>query len=163
MYQGTASESTKSNNRNVNNQEELSSEDDEIIWYYALTPLIIFGSCAVYTSTITLIPYHDVFEFPSFWWENLFVSGILYAALRVSLSMMREIYLVFKLDSILSIRYYLKFFLATALGFSVPYCGFYLYWTVMQGQNHPLPMVDMLCHFFFQMPCTYFVIWFKIS
>ena len=158
MYQGTARDSTKSNNQNINNQEEPSYEDDDIHWYYGLTPFIILGACAVYTSTITLIPYHDVFEFPSFWWENLFISGILYAALQVSLSQMREIYLVFKLDSILSISYYLKLFLGTALGFIVPYCGFYVYWTVMQEQNHPLPMVDMLCHFFFQMPCLYSMI-----
>ena len=144
---GSINDSSKSSNFKRMEDESSDLEDDTINWYYGLTIFIIIVSCAAYVSTITLIPYHDVFLYPSFWWENLIIFGFLYAGLRVTLSLMREIYLVFKAENIMTLRFYLKIFLGTSLGFSIPYCGFYIYWTVMEGNNHPMPMVDLVCIF----------------
>ena len=163
MYMGTINDSSKSNNSKRMEDESSNLEDDTINWYYGLTIFIIIASCAAYVSTITLIPYHDVFVYPSFWWENLIIFGFLYAGLRVTLSLMREIYLVFKAENIMTLRFYSKIFLGTSLGFSIPYCGFYIYWTVMEGNNHPMPFVDLLCHLFFETPCRAVMIWFAFS
>ena len=163
MYRGTISDSSKPSNSKITEDESSNLEDDPINWYYGLTIFIIIASCAAYVSTLTLIPYQDVFVYPSFWWQNLIIFGFLYAGLRVTLSLIREIFLVFKTENIMTLQFYLKIFLGTALGFSIPYCGFYIYWTVMEGNNHPMPMVDMLCHLFFETPCRAFMIWFAFS
>ena len=160
MYKGTVNDTSNSGAQDGTGEEDSNLEDQSFNWKGGLMPIVILGACAVYSSTLTLIPYHDVFEYPSFWWENLIVSGLLYAGLRVSLSQSREVYLVFKKKNIASFHFVLRLFLGSALAFSIPYCGFYVFWTVLQGNNHPMPMVDMLCGFFFQIPSICISIWY---
>ena len=123
MYRGTISDSSKPSNSKSTEDESSNSEDDPINWYYGLTIFIIIASCAAYVSTLTLIPYQDVFVYPSFWWQNLIIFGFLYAGLRVTLSLIREIFLVFKTENIMTLQFYLKIFLGTALGFSIHIVG----------------------------------------
>ena len=67
MYRGTVIDPTNSRAQDGIVEEESNLEDKSFNWNYGLMPIVILAACAVYISTITLIPYHDVFEFPSFW------------------------------------------------------------------------------------------------
>ena len=61
---------------------ESQNDEKNVRYHHGLYVIVILLICIVYTATQTLIPYHDVFEFPSFWWETLIQHGIFYIALR---------------------------------------------------------------------------------
>ena len=82
---------------------------------YALVIIII---CVVYNTTHTLIPYHDVFEFPSFWWENIIQFCFFFVAQRIVVPTCWELWLVFKRKEPLSFQWFAKIFGITSIGFT---------------------------------------------
>ena len=59
----------------LSNQEDLQNQDDnqsslgqEIGYWNVLYALVILGICVAWTSTVTTIPIHNIYEYPEFWW-----------------------------------------------------------------------------------------------
>ena len=79
-------------------QEQEHSELGELKekkYWNGLHVFMILGICIAWTSTLTMIPTHNIFEHPEFWWENIFPRGLLFA-INISLPLAWQVYLVFQ-------------------------------------------------------------------
>ena len=59
------------------NEEDLQVQDvnrpstiQNIGYWNGMYAFVILGICVISTSTITMIPQHDIYEHPEFWWEG---------------------------------------------------------------------------------------------
>ena len=82
-------------------QENPQEEEDyqpravqKIGYWNGLYAIVILGICVACTSTITMIPQHNIFEYPEFWWEQIFLPGVFASLLRVALPVSWELRLV---------------------------------------------------------------------
>jgi hypothetical protein len=125
-------------------QENELREIKEINYWSGLYVFIILGSCVAGVSILTVIPVHNIFEFPEFWWENIFPRGLCWI-LALSLGGSWQLYLVFKTDVLEPRRYFLMFFMIFFLGTYIPYCGVYVVWTLYMGYNFPMPFGSVPC------------------
>ena len=102
--------------------------EENFSYLNGLYPLVIIIFCVVYNTTHTLIPYHDVFEFPSFWWENIIQFCFFFVAQRMVISSCWEVWLVFKRKETLSFQWFIKMVGTTFIGTTYIYislCTFY--------------------------------------
>lgn len=134
-------------------------EEKPFSYLYGLYAFVILGANVAWVSTYTLIPWRDVFIDQSAWWEQLVRYGLILMFLRPTLGYIREAYMVFKMESLMSFACHFKFWSIISSAYIIPYCGFYYYWTIANGLNHPMPFVDVPC-FFISMFAMYGVIWF---
>ena len=122
----------------------------------------ILATTVVWTSTHTLIPYHDLFQHPSFWWELLVMQGIFISLLRTTLSGGQKIFRFFKMKSILTFEWQLRMFLLSSLTYVFPYYAMYLVWTNYLSYNPPIPYADHVCKFLSRIG-TMFAVWYGFS
>lgn len=135
------------------------AEENSFSYMSGLYAFVILGANAAWCSTYTLIPWHDVYVHPVYWWEKLINTGLILIFFRTTITIAREVYLVFKMDNIISLKFHLKFFLLASLGYIIPYCAIYWYWTIQSGMNHPMPYGEIPC-FYSAMLITWATIWF---
>ena len=55
----------------------------------------ILATTVLWTSTHTMIPFHDLFQHPSFWWELLVMQGIFISLLSTTLPGGQKVFLFF--------------------------------------------------------------------
>ena len=122
----------------IEQEPEILNEQENLNYWDALYAFVALGTCFALTSPITLIPWHNVFEFPEFWWEGLIWNGVIIPILRMTLCYGNEVYLVFRMDFIKSIRWYLTYCLTVSLAFVTTSCGVYVVWTSYMGYNFPI-------------------------
>ena len=124
---------------------ENQNGEENFSYLNGLYPLVIIIFCVVYNTTHTLIPYHDVFEFPSFWWENIIQFCFFFVAQRMVISSCWEVWLVFKRKETLSFQWFIKMVGTTFIGTTCIYLSLYLLWTQYVGHNWPMPFWVLIC------------------
>lgn len=144
-------------------QASSSANDKEnFSYFHSLYVLVVLLICIVYTSTQTVIPWNDTFEFPEYWWENMVRKGLIYIGLRNITTTMWEVWLVFKQKEILTFRWFMRFFVMVSLPFIILYGIIYLYWTEYLGYNHPMPFWVIFAGYPAD-ACKFITIWFSVS
>ena len=122
--------------------EELGEVKTSIYWN-GLYVLVILGVCVLWTSTYTIIPATNSFEYPEYWWEHVVIRGSFYTILAMMLPTLWELQLIFKADSptsnLQSIIYSTIFY----AGSIIPYLIIYIVWTVYMGFNFPMPLGNL--------------------
>ena len=131
-------------------------------YLHCLYVLVVLLICVVFTSTQTLIPWNDTFEFPEYWWENMVRMGLIYMALRNITMTIWEVWLVFKHKEVLTFRWFMRFFAIVSFPFNILYWLIYLYWTKYSGNNHPMPLWLLLVGYPAD-ACKFITIWFSVS
>ena len=125
-------------------EKELKILDKVSYWngLHIFTCLII---CIAYTCLLLVIPQHDVIKEPKYWYELIFIytSAIpLYGVLGT----LQECSINFGIDSMLTATCSVHLFLASAIGFVVPYCLCYLVLTIWLDYNPPIPFAVLCCY-----------------
>ena len=118
---------------------ENQNDEENISYLNGLYAVVIIIICVVYNTTHTLIPYHDVFEFPSFWWENIIQFCFFFVAQRIVISTCWEVWLVFKRKEALSFQWFIRMLGTTSIAFTSIYLVLFLLWTQYVGYNWPMP------------------------
>ena len=104
----------------------------------------VLGICVVFTATQTLIPWHNLFINPEFWWEELIRQGLICMLLRIVLPMGREAYCVFQIKEIMSVQWHLKLYVAHVSEYATIFLLQYLIWTIVLENTWPMPMGGMI-------------------
>ena len=120
--------------REINRQEQ-----NPISYWSSLYVFPILGACIIFSSTQTLIPWHNLFISPEYWWEELIRSALFYMPFRIVLPTAREAYCVFQLKEILTIAWHLKFWIAHVSEWITLCCLQHLLWVVIYENNYPMP------------------------
>ena len=92
-----------------------------------------------------MIPQHDIFESPEFWWEKMFLPGVFLSLFGVTLPEAWEIYLVFGSEFFNFKIHPLMYFSAHYIGMNIPYMCIYVFWTLYLGNNFPMPYGTFCC------------------
>ena len=140
------------------NQPQQSKEIQKISYWNGLYALVILGSCVASTSTVTMIPIHNIFEQPELWWEWVFIATVPLLLLG-TFPLSRCVYLVFGPEFFNSKCDPLLYFTVFYLGWIIPSFFIYIFWTAQIGNNFPMPCYSAYCgviHYFIR--CL--VIWF---
>ena len=120
----------------LSNQEDIPEQKDDrpniaqkISYWNGLYAFVILGVCIACTCTITMIPRHNIFEHPEFWWESIFLSTLFFGLFRTALPLAWEAYLIFGAEFISLKLHSLLYFTAYYLGWNIPYLCIYIVWT----------------------------------
>ena len=121
-------------------EEKAKVLSNDVSYWNLLYILAISVGSVLATSIVTLIPRHNTIFYPEFWYEPmiLFVFTI---CLRFSILTIAELYVLTKIEDLLSIKVFLKSLFGYSLSFVLPYCICYATWTVALSRNHPLPFI----------------------
>ena len=138
--QDDLSSSEEKNYQKENNQ----NKEKSVSYWNSLYSFVILGACLISSSTQTLIPWHNLFTNPEFWWEDLIRAGLIYNLLRIVLPTIREAYCIFGEKEILSFFWHIKFYVAHASESIALRCFEYLMWCVYLQKPYPMPMGAML-------------------
>ena len=111
----------------------------------ALYAFVILGTCVAWTCTFTIIPVHNIFEHPEFWWENIFLSNAFFALFVCTSQITWVVYLIFGEDLSNPKIYPLKYFTAYYTGVNITYLGIYFLWKLHMGYNFPMPFIIVPC------------------
>ena len=117
---------------------------DENVYLKSACGVVIPFIAALYSTTITCWPQHDVILNPEYWYEPLaptVVSNILIAtpAQLIGCS------LVMNINFLLSTKNFLVMFLSEAFGFLTSYVLIHLVWVYVVEYPHPMPFIGQLC------------------
>ena len=88
-----------SSEQKSNRKEDNQNKEKSISYWNSLYSFVILGVCIISSSTQTLIPWHNLFINPEFWWEDLIRGGLIYMLLRIVLTTVREAYCIFEKTS----------------------------------------------------------------
>ena len=121
------------------NQPQQPKEIHKISYWNGLYALVILGWCVASTCTVTIIPVHDILEYPEFWWESIFLGTVPVILLAATVPFAMCVYVVFGEEFFNSKLHPLLYFTASYLGWNI--CSFciYIWWTEHIGYNFPMP------------------------
>ena len=153
---GTVSSDEECVNEQVDNEPGEMKKSE---YRNGLYGFVIIATCVSWTSPITMIPVHNVFKTPEFWWESRILHGTFFVILVVALPITQEIYLVFKEEFLNSNLYRLLYFTAFYLGSNTTYVFIYIVWTMYMGYNFPMPNYSIPCGYI-GLFCLMVAIWF---
>ena len=142
-----AQDSSQSTEPNIDDQTNYRYVEQRVSYWNALYVFPILGICVIFSSTQTLIPWHNLFINPEFWWEDLIRQCLFYQLFRVVLTTLREAYCVFQLKEILSIKWHLKFWGAHTSEITILCCLQHFIWVNTLQHNYPMPTGYMLVGF----------------
>ena len=131
---------------------------DHVSYWNGLFIIAALVICIMYSCTLLIIPQHDVIQSPQYWYELIIIFTVVYPVYNV-LGSMQDCYISFGTASILTSRTAAHLFLASAMGFNVPYCLCYLIWTIGLGYNPPIPFAVFCCYPMVIVFCV--VLWFE--
>ena len=109
-----------SNHEDFQGQEESQSTIERNISHWnGLYVFVILGTCVACTSMITMIPIHNIFEYPEFWWEHIFHGSAFVVLFYRTLPMTWEVYLLFHDEFFNAKLFSVVYFTAFYLGFNI--------------------------------------------
>ena len=126
-------------------------------WLYAVAALVI---CLVFTIPITIIPQHNVIEFPEYWYEVLIPTTLCILLYWSVLAIMRFKVFFEELASLATFKTWISIFLAFAIPYNLAYATAYVIWTHGLGFNHPLPFVGYIS-LFPMFPVVFTTVWYQ--
>ena len=121
---------------------DCNNEDKAIYWrliYFILIPIL----CVLVSSSITLLPQHNVVEFPQYFYEFMLILNTLYMVPQM-ISNMMECKILIKDKSILSFRFFLRFYAASLVGGLIPAGIYHFIWMVCLVLHPPLPLIYLV-------------------
>ena len=139
---------------------ENQNDEENFSYLNGLYALMIIVICVASNTTHTLIPYHEVFEFPSYWWENIIQFCFFFVAQRMVVPLCWELWLVFKRNDTLSFHFVVEIFGSIFIAMTSIYLIMYLVWTQHVGYNWPMPFWVSICSYlgnFFQLTTIWFL------
>ena len=141
---------------------ERSSEARESTSYFAiLYSLLICAVSFASIATQTLIPLHDNFLNPEYWWEIVFFKAFVYLLLRIVLVTGREAYCIFQIEQIMTIKWHFKLYVTNVVFYIILGCCTHFIWTLGFNNIPPMPMGGLIPGFF-GWYLTIFVMWAKL-
>ena len=96
-------------------------------------------------SILTLIPRHNSILEPAYWFEVNIPSAM--ACFSLTTIVVLDFIVIFEKNSLVTIQFFLKTYLATYLTVTTFYCTIYMVWTMILEYNHPMPHVGALVNF----------------
>ena len=118
---------------------------DKVSYWNGLHIFTFLVICIAYNCLLLIIPQHDVIKEPKYWYELMFIYTSAIPMYGV-LGTLQECYIYFGIDSMLTASTSVRLFLASAIGFVVPYCLYYLVWMIWLGYNPPIPFAVLCCY-----------------
>ena len=113
------------------------------IFQAAIFNFLLLISCVVssvlFSSPILLYPQHNSIQLPGYWYE-LIISGSSSFILTLSIDSLTMFKYYFGQDSMVSFVVFIYLFVATVFAWSLTCCLIHLFWTVLIGFNHPMPL-----------------------
>ena len=143
----SAQDSSQSIEENIDDKTNYHFEEQRVSYWNALYVFNILGICIIFSSTQTLIPWHNLFINPEFWWEDLIRNCFFYMPFRIVLPTLREAFCVFQWKEILGIKWHLKFWAAHISEITILCCLQHLIWVNTLHNNYPMPTGYMLVGF----------------
>ena len=126
---------------------EDNSSDNTSYWN-SLYGIIILLACILYGSFLTLIPRQNSILYPDYWYETLFLFGVI--SIRNSALLVTELFIFTNEKTLASMSLLFKSFLGIWVLWSLPYCVGYLLWTHYYGNYHPMPFIGAMCSTFYE-------------
>ena len=99
----------------------------------------ILFCCALVMSIMTLIPRHNSILEPSYWFEINITASTAY--FLITSMIVLDFRILFERNSFVTIRFFMKNYLATFLTWIIYFCMSHIIWTKVLEYNHPMPMV----------------------
>ena len=130
------------NPETIDEESNALRNEESFSYFNGLYSLVILGYCFMATATHTLIPLHDHFINPEFWWENL-ILGCIYQLFRIVLTTARDAYCILQIEEIMTLKWHLKLCAVSFTNFVIIYIAQHYIWTVGLNNNPPLPMGDL--------------------
>ena len=97
----------------------------------------ILFSCALALSILTMIPRHNSILDQSYWFEmNIVTVG---SCFMWTAGIVLDFIVLFGKSSLVTVRFFLKNYLASFLTWIVGFCGIYIIWKMILEYNHPMP------------------------
>ena len=97
----------------------------------------ILFSCALALSILTMIPRHNSILDQSYWFEmNIVTVG---SCFMWTAGIVLDFIVLFGKSSLVTVRFFLKNYLANYLTWIVGFCGIYIIWKMILEYNHPMP------------------------
>ena len=112
------------------------------VFYLVLINLL----CILWSVVPTLIPHHNIVEFPAYWWEPLIFGGYFVNALYETLYTILECKLVFGFTFLSSLWPLVRLLAVTYLATAVPHCVSYYIWSSFWGFNPPFPFIGVILY-----------------
>ena len=131
--------SLRKNGRNARD-----SDNPSINYWSGLHVFTILCCSGLVMSILTLIPRHNSLLDQSYWFEINIVVAIAY--FTVTASTVLDFLVLFEKNSLVTIRLFLKSYLATFVTWIVCFCTIYMIWTMMLDYNHPMPWIGFIVH-----------------
>ena len=107
--------------------------------------LSILSTCILMVSFITLIPRHNSIAEPSYWYEIILPQSI--GLLSKTTMMILSCSILTETNSFVSTRFFLKIYLSIFLFWALCYFICYSFWTIFLSNNHPMPLVGLICYY----------------
>ena len=114
------------------------------MYWNGLHVFTILCCCGLAMSILTLIPRHNPFHDQSYWFEFSFVAANTYFIGTVGIVL--DFVVLFEMRSLVTIRFFLKNYLATFLTWILSFCTGYMIWTLILDYNYPIPVNGALFH-----------------
>ena len=137
--------SQKGNHSNKNGVTKNKAWSLENISYWnGIYVFAVLCYCILFTSLLILIPQHDAIEHPQYWYELILIFSLGFP-FHLVFSTLQVCNIIFKIKCMTSIETVARLFLASILGFVLPYLLCYVVWSTCLGYNHPLPFLGVFC------------------
>lgn len=135
---------------------------NNVSYWNGLYIFAALGICILYSSLLLIVPQHDIIQHSQYWYEPMFIFISVFPIYNV-LNTLQDCYISFGIDSLLTFHTVFNLFLATSLGFCIPYSASCVIWAILLGYNPPVPFAIVLCYpmmiifsvvLWFQFPCN---------
>ena len=147
-------------NENVTTQ-DATNLTQASYWYAIYTiPIITFGIMC--TLIYTLVPQHNHFESPEYWYELPLTMPFWGTTILPALNYILLCYYVFNVECMVSFRTFFSIYIPLLMAMVVPYCVGTLIWTITLSYNPPLPMIGRLS-LLFSFPAVIASLWIQLS
>ena len=121
--------------------------------------LLINVICIIWSVPVTLVPHHNVIDFPAYWWEPILFGAMIFNSLYETLYTISECKLVFGFSFLNSFLPLFKLLSVTYLATILPSCLSYFLWTSFLGFGHPMPFLGVVLYFCWNV-AHFIAIWF---
>ena len=134
-------------------------EENEWNYWTIFYSLLLVIACLFSSFGVTLVPQHNSFEQPEYWYESIISQSLSVNAYFVVMAAIR-LKIFFKDDFCLEMSVpFMKMYLATLLGYNGASAIFHLIWSVYMEFKHPIPWLGILS-FFGYVPAYFISLWY---
>lgn len=139
--EGTKKQSTIRGNKKIANK----SGNQHINYWSGFHVFTILCSCVLAVSILTVMPRHNSIIDQSYWFDiNIVTASLCFISRAVILL---DFIVLFGKSSVVTIRFFLKNYLANFLTRVIGFLVVYMIWTKILEYNHPMPWWGLILYF----------------